>query len=481
MTESDKTPTKSRRETAILIALLLVIAAFRFATIRDGQPWGGDFAQYLQHARNIAEGDPYAETGYIYNPHWPDIGPPRYPPGLPLLLSPFYAGPEEGLGDVKLLTNLLSWLACVVAAFVFAARAPLWARFGLTAFLGFSLPLWEAKDHIISEHVFAPLFLVALAACAKVMNHHRLREVNITRALLTGLVIYLAYSTRSVALLLVPSLGLAALLTTKRLGTTVLVAGTTAFLLAVLQGVLLPSGVGYLDQLDATLRHVADNVVVYTRGFSYYFGSTSLRFAAAVPIAAFAALGYVRRLREGRIEVTEAFFVFYALILLSWRAAQGTRFVAPLIPLVFMWAGEAIARLERGKQRLIIAALGVVMTVALADSYKSVDFDRIPGGLSTPGLEETFDFIREQTPADAVFLFRKPRVLAHYCDRRAATLHDGPQEEQLEFARSIDADYIVSRLGDDEEWVQVFMQRNDERTERVFRSGAMEIHRFTAD
>jgi hypothetical protein len=68
--------------------LILAIAGFQVATIRSGQDWGDDFAMYILHARNIAQGRDYAATGYIYNPDYPSLGPVTYPPVFPLLLSP---------------------------------------------------------------------------------------------------------------------------------------------------------------------------------------------------------------------------------------------------------------------------------------------------------------------------------------------------------------------------------------------------------
>jgi hypothetical protein len=49
-----------------LILLLITIAVFHTATIRPGHIWGDDFAMYIHHARNIVEGRPYAQTGYLY-------------------------------------------------------------------------------------------------------------------------------------------------------------------------------------------------------------------------------------------------------------------------------------------------------------------------------------------------------------------------------------------------------------------------------
>jgi 4-amino-4-deoxy-L-arabinose transferase-like glycosyltransferase len=48
---------------------------------------GDDFAQYIQHARNICLGQSYFALPYPFNPE-AQIGPPAYPPLLPLLISP---------------------------------------------------------------------------------------------------------------------------------------------------------------------------------------------------------------------------------------------------------------------------------------------------------------------------------------------------------------------------------------------------------
>ena len=59
-------------KTASLCAL--PIGMFYLATIRDGHDWGDDFSMYIRHAQNLARGEPYAETGYIYNPQNPAVG-----------------------------------------------------------------------------------------------------------------------------------------------------------------------------------------------------------------------------------------------------------------------------------------------------------------------------------------------------------------------------------------------------------------------
>ena len=50
----------------------------------------GDYAQYILHARALAEGRSYTDTEYMYSTYEPYLGPRAYPPGLPLLLAGFF-------------------------------------------------------------------------------------------------------------------------------------------------------------------------------------------------------------------------------------------------------------------------------------------------------------------------------------------------------------------------------------------------------
>ncbi len=70
------------------MVLLLVSLPLFFLNIHDVHLWGDDFAQYIREAQNIANGKPYYQSGYIFNPYNTVYAPAQYPPGFPLLLAP---------------------------------------------------------------------------------------------------------------------------------------------------------------------------------------------------------------------------------------------------------------------------------------------------------------------------------------------------------------------------------------------------------
>src|SRR3954466_7745783 len=88
-----KSPIMEIKNIYLILAAILVVAInlFYILTLRPAELGGPDMALYVMHAKNIAEGFPYATTNYLYNPLNPSPHPAAYPPGLPLLLAPIYA------------------------------------------------------------------------------------------------------------------------------------------------------------------------------------------------------------------------------------------------------------------------------------------------------------------------------------------------------------------------------------------------------
>ena len=150
----DAAPGQARRWALLII---FAVGAFHLTTIRPGHNWGDDFGMYIHHARNIAEGKPYADTGYIPNPR-NVLGPVTYPPVFPLLLAPVYQ--LWGLNLTAMKVELI--LAFLLALFLLAKTVrdflPANWQLALIALVGLNPYFWEYKDHIKSE---IPFFVAA--------------------------------------------------------------------------------------------------------------------------------------------------------------------------------------------------------------------------------------------------------------------------------------------------------------------------------
>src|SRR4051812_42341810 len=138
----------------LIPAAVALVATVHLATLRPGHEWGDDFSLYVAHARNLAEGRPYADTGYLYNPNFPSLSPRTYPPVFPLLLAPVYAVFGLDLAAMKafvvlLFTALLGLLAVIL-------RRRLSAPYVVACLLLFGLNpyVWQHKDRLLSEVPF---------------------------------------------------------------------------------------------------------------------------------------------------------------------------------------------------------------------------------------------------------------------------------------------------------------------------------------
>src|SRR2546422_796036 len=144
--------------------IAVLVGLFYLATIRTGHDWGDDFALYIQHARNIGAGAPYAATGYIYNPHNPAIGPRTYPPGFPLLLAPVVAVFGLELQPMKVVVVLCFVGVLLMLPRVFQRDLPPRYTAALILVMGLNPYFWDFKDQVLSDIPFLLFMLLSLHA-----------------------------------------------------------------------------------------------------------------------------------------------------------------------------------------------------------------------------------------------------------------------------------------------------------------------------
>jgi hypothetical protein len=135
------------REKIYIGALLVAIGTFHAATVRQGHLWADDFAMYVHHAQNIAEGRPYADTGYIFTSIV--VGPKYYPPIFPLLLTPIYK--VSGLNLIPMKLGQVVFLLLSLIAIHAYWRRDLGSGYtlALIAIVGFAPAFWTAKDNVL--------------------------------------------------------------------------------------------------------------------------------------------------------------------------------------------------------------------------------------------------------------------------------------------------------------------------------------------
>jgi hypothetical protein len=220
----------------------------------------------------------------------------------------------------------------------------------------------------------------------------------------------------------------------------------------VAQRLLLPFDGSYLDQLTLDPGQVGRNARWLVQSLGLYadngrsIAGMVLSFAAVGGLGLFGFLGRVRRGAGCR----EFFAVLYPAAILAWPSAESSpRLLLPVAPLCLVyvchglrrvggWCGPVWERLPAG-----VLAAGVL--ALYTRQYTRADFGSLRDGIGKPESVALLDYVRRQTPADAVILFQKPRAMALLTGRRSSALHvPHDDEEAWRYLCRIGASYVVA-------------------------------------
>ncbi len=435
----------------------LLISLFFAATLRQGHAWGGDFSQYILHARNIAEGRPYGETCFEAEPYGHLISPLVYPPVLPLILAPTWA--LFGLDLTALKATILPFfflLLLVYGGFLRSKLSPGQATAGLLVF-GLNPEIWMFKDHILSDIPFTAFCYAALGrmlAYAEPATHLR---THWRRAFVLASLTYLAVGCRTAAVVLLPCQLLHEL--RRRRGwpmTTMLTTGLLAVGLAA-QRLLLPSPLsGYRRHLAAADTDLLTNLYEYLKAAAkpwengYAFGPAHALFLllSLIALGGFAA----KLLRDWGPH--EWFGILYGLLILAWPSREGFRFLLPLFPLYVFYLlyglGLSANHLRSWRARSVLISIPLIaIAVSYAGRYSTLRSDVLHHGVGLPPAQEMFTIVARLPETPTLVLFRRPRVLCLFSNRRATHYPcDRNRESFFDFAASAGLTHVVL----DREW-----------------------------
>lgn len=469
------------------LALIFLIAAFYLVTVRDGHGWGDDFALYIHHAQNLVSGRPYADTGYIYNPAFPELSPRAYPPVLPLLLAPAYAVFGLNLTVFKLISIFAFILALCGIERALRSNLLRPERLAIIALVGLNPFLWNYKDTIASEFTF--LLFVVLSLWSAHRAYRQPRPIRWRTFVGISLALYLAYGTRSIGLVLIPALWVYEVLCARQPGRLAWQVTVLFAVPAMVQAVLIPGGSSYIDQLSITPLGVLNNAISLTKALANFVDNGYSHLAQAVLFAlvsGLALLGAWRRWRSG-LTIWDVALGSYALVTLLWPEAYwGQRFLILLIPLYFFYMLVGAHWLANRWPRLKAGAYLVVILIGLAYAvrYTQADFGPIREGMADADTVALFNYIQHNTPPAAVFVFQKPRALALYTQRSASAYAEDADEATLwRYLRTIQANYLIvaREFKDDEKVLAPFVARQTHGLELVYANADFQVYRIMAE
>jgi hypothetical protein len=475
---------RDRFSTPIVIGIIVLIGLFHAITLEPGFPWGDDFAMYLLHAKNIANGLPYAKTPYIYNPTQPEVGPSSYPPLFPLLLAPIVAAADLNSGIIKaeVAVFFLAALWVIYRCLLRRMAAPYAAA--AVGVIGFSPYLWNLKDDPVSDVPF--LFLLFLTFTC-VLDAER-KGWQVGRSIFVGALFYLCFACRVAGIVLFPSLFIWEVLHSRglpRRGVWISLAVGSAGV--VLQTFAIRGEASYADDIDFTATVILRHLFEYGWSVRNEFlaipgsaGSLVLGFLILLGLA-----GYAASVRRG-VTLLEVFAPAYLIAVALWTSDQDLRFLLPVIPLWLLYIGMAIVWLrDRGGHRLsrgVAIALASIVTLSYGNYFARAPYGRNSIGTNDAGFQSACEFVRDQTPAEAVILFSKPRLLALLTGRKSSIYPFGAADEIIRYGRQVGAKYVIAGdpFENDRRILLPEVAGHADRFGPIFRSGGFSIYQIRA-
>jgi len=493
-----QTTSTQKRDFLVVIIIIAIVGSFYFATIRDGHRWGGDFAMYIQHAKNIAEGIDYNDTGYLYNPFTPFLGPQTYPPIFPLLLSPVYKWFGLNLSAMKIEVILIFLLSLFMIFLAFRNELPYQYVVAMIAIIGFNPYFWDFKDYVLSDLPFLFFVYLSLFSIHQQGKLNKAQKYQIPYAIVVGFFLYLSYGTRSLGIVLIPCLFIHEIIRAKKI-TQFTIIVTLVFVFSVATQTALLQGISYTDHISVKPGGTS---IIYPQGAFHAFSSYGLalsilwdngyskafRGIVFLILCALASIGYLARIKD-RITIFEIFLAIYILTVIILLASRDLRLLIPVIPLylyyVFVGITQGSLFRRHEVQRSIFFVLIAAISVSYAGKYTKVDYRGIDIGIAKKETVEMFEYVKKRTNKSDVFIFQKPRVLSLFTGRIASGYHWG-DEHLWKYIQQINASYLIvtrHNVGglwpiDDQVYLRGFVEKYKETFREIYANEDFKVYRI---
>ena len=451
---------------------------------------GGDNAGYLILGEALRNGDGYRD---LYIPGTPFHA--KYPPLLPSLLA-ILGGVQVSKFAMLACTSLAVWVTAQLGRRIVGDGLAL-----LTAmFIAVNPTLLEYGHYVLSEAPF--ILLVLLALWASQYDNRRGSVLALVAAI--G-----AFATRTAGLTILIALPVSWLF--RKDFRRAAVGGITAVVTLVGWGLyqarVAPMQPSYLKEIilldpyspDAGSVDLGQLVVRTASNLWEYVSrvipqtvaglegsSTGLTIAFGLGLGGLAITGWAIRARRspGSLEI---FVLLYGGLIAIWPEVwTDRRFFLPLLPMMLLMSVWCLGQINRGFRRWVFASLVLFVSfpsivwiierapsrIECAAAYRAADPCDAPAYAS---LYKAALWARDNTPPEAVFANRKPRLFFWY-SRRQGNLYPYSTEPDFVLAEldRMGADYVVvdQVSGTTARYLVPAIQANRSRFEPVYQGGS---------
>lgn len=399
-------------------------------TLTPGHLFGlDDFAAYVMHAENLVNGHPYTDIRYVPNPDALWMAPSRgYPPVYPLILAPVYKLRGFDLRAMKIVTVLCFGVFLVSFVLFLGNQIPAWAVSAAILLLSFNLVFWEQRDYLLSEFPYLMFSFGALLVARRIYEELDPRAWCFGAAILLSLLLYGAYGTRTIGIVLLPALILADVCKFRRPSRFLIAVVVMTGGLIALQNIIFISPKSYMNAVQLSAAATWRHALFYGKTLSYVWRNGSSKPAQIVFALLFTALAAIRFLKNTwrRRSTAEFYLLGYLAVLLVWTAEIGLRGLLPVLPLYFAYGlaefFNVTARFARHTRVALATALFAFVALTYAGAFRWQAVQPHLVNVRDPEARELFGFIAANTQPEDVLIFPASRTLALFTHRAVGAL-----------------------------------------------------------
>jgi hypothetical protein len=373
-----------------------------------------------------------------------------YPPVYPLILAPVYKLRGFDLRAMKVVTVLCFAVFLVSLGLLLEAEMPLWAISAVILLLSSNIVFWDQRDYLISEFPYLMFSFGSLLAAQRIYQRLDLRTWRWGAALLLSFLIYGAYGTRTIGIVLLPALILADVCKFRRPSRFLIAVILLTSTLIVLQNILFISPKSYVDAVHLSAAAIWRHAIFYSKTLSYFWRngiSKSAQVVFALLFTALAAWGFLRNLWVRR-SLAEFYLLGYLAVLFTWTAEMGLRGLLPVLPLYCAYGLAEFLQLTSRFARPARAALATSLFVFAAMTYLGASRWRAAQehlvDVRDPDAQQLFAFITANTQSSDVLIFPASRTLVLFTNRPVGRLApDDNAAQSAAFLRAVHARWLI--------------------------------------
>jgi len=453
-----------RKEILPLVAILLISALLGTSMLTRGHVWWDDFAAYIMQAKSILAGDMpgfVAHNTITIKNSSSQLGPITYPWGYPLLLAPVYGFLGFSLLGFKLV-GVAFYLAFLIVFYLLMRRRFTRIESLLAASLfAFNLTLLGFLDYILTDIPFlfvSTLVILLIDRYASEPNHKLFFLFLIGAAIFAGtflrtpgivmLGVFLAYQAWRV--LLDRS-------SIKRIALDSIVTVVSFGLFWVLTSAIFPGGqdsyFSHFEEYGFGIESILRNAKDYFLVMGMFFSGLPLQDGIFWLFVGFFTIGVLSRLKTDMLFVLVTLLVYLANVV--WPEWQGIRFMFPVLPFFVYFAlrGMKAFSIRVGDKKGIvpytISTLLVIgfLSVSSLSALGNLRSGRQINGPFDPYSMGLYEFIEDETPAESVIVFFRPRVMRLMTGRDSVSITDCDQlarGDYIALSRKVDDNLQIS-------------------------------------